>query len=382
VFWTIAGAVLFMAAIITVFPLLRGKSYWQPLALALAFGLPAAGLWMYNHTGTPAAIGIEPVPQAAQADGPHSSGSEEMTVMIEGLRSRLEQDPGDLDGWMLLARTLRATQQFQQASDALEEANRLAPGNPFVMVELAESWIFLTADGRIPQRSVDMLESALEIDPDFQKALWLMGIAASQQGDYAFAISYWQTLMSQLEPGSDVAQTVQRQMDDAMVALGMQESMPEMAAAEPESASVPEAAPEATAQKPETIEPESTEADSPSGPWAGTRVTISASDAAMAAIPPNAVLYLMVRSAGMAMGPPLGVQRIQNPVFPLELTVTDANSMMQDRLISSEEEIMIQARISLSGSPAARSGDWQSNRQSVSLSSNPDVELTIDQQVE
>jgi cytochrome c-type biogenesis protein CcmH len=377
VFWTIAGAVLFIAAIITLFPLLRGKSYWQPIALALVFGLPAAGLWMYDHTGTPAAIGIKPVPQAAQTAAPHSSGSEEMTAMIDGLRSRLEQDPGDVDGWMLLARTLRATQQFQQATDALEQAHLLAPDNPFVMVELAESWIFLTPDGRIPQRSVDLLESALEIDPQLQKALWLMGIASSQQGDYAFAISYWQTLMSQLEPGSDVAQTVQQQLDEAMTALGMQESMPEMTAAEEESTAAPEAAAEA-----ESEETQGAETDTPAGPWTGTRVTVSASNAAIAAIPPNAVLYLMVRSAGMAMGPPLGVQRIQNPVFPLELTVTDANSMMQDRLISSEEEIMIQARISLSGSPAARSGDWQSDRQAVSLSSGSSVELAIDQQVE
>ena len=381
-FWTIAGAILFIAAVITLFPLLRGKSTWQPIALALAFGLPALGLWMYDHTGTPGAIGIKPVPRAAQTAAPHSSASDEMTAMIDGLRARLEQNPGDLDGWMLLARTLRATQQFEQSSDALQQAHMLAPDNPIVMVELAESWIFLTPDGRIPQRSVDLLEGALEIDPTLQKALWLMGIAASQQGDYAFAIGYWETLMEQLEPGSDVAQTVQQQMDQARAALGMQEAMPEMTAAEPEAASAPEPAAEAATQEAQATGAQSAESGSPTGPWTGTRVTLDASDAAVAAIPPNAVLYLMVRSAGMAMGPPLGVQRIQNPSFPLELTVTDANSMMQDRLISSEDEIMIQARVSLSGSPAAKSGDWQSGRQTVPLSSGSSVELTIDQQVE
>ena len=69
-FWTIAGAILFIAAVITLFPLLRGKSTWQPIALALAFGLPALGLWMYDHTGTPGAIGIKPVPRAAQTAAP------------------------------------------------------------------------------------------------------------------------------------------------------------------------------------------------------------------------------------------------------------------------------------------------------------------------
>ena len=40
-FWTIAAAVLLAAALITLLPLLRDKSLWKPLALALVFILPA-----------------------------------------------------------------------------------------------------------------------------------------------------------------------------------------------------------------------------------------------------------------------------------------------------------------------------------------------------
>jgi hypothetical protein len=56
--------------------------------------------------------------------------------------------------------------------------------------------------------------------------------------------------------------------------------------------------------------------------------------------------------------------------------------MMQERMISSEDTLQLQARISLTGSPAANTGDWQSTPLSVSLDSNEPVELVIDQRVE
>jgi len=56
--------------------------------------------------------------------------------------------------------------------------------------------------------------------------------------------------------------------------------------------------------------------------------------------------------------------------------------MLKERMISTETEIQMQARLSRSGSPAPASGDWQSQKTSVSLDSGDSVELIIDQQVE
>ena len=120
-FWTIAAAVLFAAALIALFPLLRVKSPWQPVALATVFLLPAAALWIYNEIGTPDAIDLRPPPpRVADTTEAHAPESQEMDAMIAGLRGRLTQSPEDLEGWMLLARTLKATQRFEEAADALE----------------------------------------------------------------------------------------------------------------------------------------------------------------------------------------------------------------------------------------------------------------------
>ena len=366
-FWTIAAAILFAGAIITLYPLLRGKSGWQPVALALAFVIPAAALWMYDNFGTPEGIDIQGSPVVVNSNDPHSNQSGDMEAAVANLRQRLAQFPDDLDGWMLLARTLKSIQQYAEAADALEQAHALAPDNPVIMAELAEAWIYETPDGHVPESSVAMLERALDIDPQLQKGLWLMGIASMQAGDDPFAISYWQSLLEQLEPGSNVYVMVDEQITEAQARMGM---IPHDHDHDHEPAAEGVAA---------AAEPASEGGDAA---WNGTRVVLDAADGAKQALDNGAVLYIMIRAAGPAVGPPLGVQRITRPSFPLEVTITDADSMMAERKISSEQEIQLQARVSLTGSPAAQPGDWQSSSKSVQLTNAGLVVLDIDEQVE
>ena len=352
-FWTIAAAVLFAAALITLFPLLRAQSFWKPLALAMVFLVPAATLWFYNEIGTPDAINLQPppTPQVANTTDSHAAESQEMDAMIAGLRGRLSENPEDLDGWLLLARTLKTTQRFQEAVDALETANRISPNNPRIMVELVEARVFLTPDGRINDEMIATLEQVLEQQPGMQKALWLMGIASSQRGNEAAAIAYWESLLEQLEPSSPVAQSVQSQIDQSRANMGI-----------------------VVEETPIVVEDD--------GSWQGIRLTVTAGESAQSRIPAGGVLYVMIRSPGPAAGPPLGVRRIIDPLLPLEITIGDQDSMLEERQISSESEVQLQARISLTGSPAAGSGDWQSASLTVSLDSAEAVELVIDQRVE
>jgi cytochrome c-type biogenesis protein CcmH len=103
---------------------------------------------------------------------------------------------------------------------------------------------------------------------------------------------------------------------------------------------------------------------------------------AASSIPQGGVLYLVIRAPGPAVGPPIGVRRIIGPKLPLEITISDQDSMLKERQISSESEVQLQARISLTGSPGAQTGDWQSEQVTVTLDSAKNVELVIDQRVE
>jgi len=355
------------------------------VAIALVFLLPAIALVLYQDVGNPRAMGMAKT--AANTAGKHETGDTgDIDALVNNLRSRLTEDRESLDGWVLLARTLKSMQRYPEALEALETAKRIAPEDPYVAVELVETRIFLSPQGRMNDEMVAMLQTALTADPNQQKALWLLGIAATQAGEDEAAISYWETLLQQLDPATTIAGSVNKQIAAAQNRLGIESTVSTgVSTSQPETgAGVETVARAATQQQPKpqtqaepTVPPEQSE-----GTWAGMSVRVSAAGEIQSKIPPDAVLWVMIRSAGPAVGPPLGVRRLSSSSIPLEITISDQDSMMKERLISSQSEVQLQARISLSGTPQARSGDWQSAPVTVPLSSTETLELTIDQQVE
>ena len=329
VFWILAAIALVTAAFITCLPLIRPKTSWTPIALALVFALPASALMLYPYIGTPAAL--DQVAVITQTT--NSNESLDIDAMVAGLRAKLSQSPQHLEGWMLLARTLKTLQRFPEALEALETARRIAPKDSTVAVELIEARIFTSGQGRIDNEMIAVLEEAVARDPGQQKGLWLLGLASFQSGDDARAIDYWQALLQQLEPGGAITASVQEQIALARKRLGIE--------------------PDVGADRAE-LEPD-VHADRE-----GINIHLSAGDELEANMPSNAVLFVIIRSAGAVAGPPLGVRRINSPTLPLELTISDQDSMLAERKISSEPELRIQARLSLSGAPQAQSGDWQS----------------------
>jgi cytochrome c-type biogenesis protein CcmH len=91
--------------------------------------------------------------------------------------------------------------------------------------------------------------------------------------------------------------------------------------------------------------------------WPGLQVEVFAPAGYEA--PTGAVLFVIVRNPN-APSPPLGVQRIANPVFPVSARLTDQNSMMAAAPISGVSTIEVIARLSLSGNPSAGENDLES----------------------
>ena len=350
-FWILAAIALAVAAFITFLPLFRPKTGWTAIALALVFLLPASALLLYPYIGTPEGLDQVAVPSQAT----HTNESSEIDAMVASLRAKLTESPEHLEGWVLLSKTLKTMQRYPEALEALETAHRIAPEDPYVTVELVEARIFTSGQGRVDNEMVAMLEEAVARDPAQQKGLWLLGVAASQSGNDAKAIEYWQTLLAQLEPGRTIATSVQEQIAQAQERLGTE--------------------PEVSAER-EEIEPVV------SADQEGIKLHLSASDELKSSMPSNAVLFIIIRSAGPAAGPPLGVRRMNSPTLPLELTISDQDSMMAERRISSESELRLQARLSLSGAPNVQSGDWQSTPVTVPSKTTQTVQLIIDQRVD
>jgi cytochrome c-type biogenesis protein CcmH len=341
-FWLIALAMLAAAGLLLAWPLLTRGSGWKAVGLAVLLVLPLGGALLYREVGTPAALD-------AAVSNPRS---QDFDALADDLKSRLSEREEDLEGWLLLGRSLKSLQRYDEALEALETAKRIAADSPLVAVELAEAKLFASGDPRISDEVRGLLESAVAQDPAQQKGLWLLGIDAAQRGADSEAVEYWQRLLGQLEPGSPIAESVQEQIDLARSRQGL----------------------------------------APAGPaaddsdWPGVTVEVGLGAAAAHAlpdeIPQSAVLFVIVRPAGQTGGPPLGVARVDRPQFPLEVTVDDRNAMLPQQSLSAQEKLSFQARLSLSGEPGARAGDWESEPVEIASGGADTVSLLLSRPVE
>ena len=134
----------------------------------------------------------------------------DVTVLSEYLQSLekdLSVDGGDINKWVLLARSHMKKQNFKKASDAYGEALKILPGQTDLMTELADSLAMIDG-GNLNGRPMNLIAQVLEMEPTHQKALALAATNAMNNTEIGNAISYWIRLKDTLPENSDDAEKV------------------------------------------------------------------------------------------------------------------------------------------------------------------------------
>ena len=332
-------------------------------ALALGLVVPLAALVIYLQVGDlrPLQSGSTTVASTAPATDPVSgenAQAPEISEAIQQLAARLAQNPEDVEGWYLLGRSYMAVQQYDQARDALARATELDSFSPLLKVDYAEALAFSSNTGKLPAEARDLLLQALEAQPDAQKALWLLGMGAFQDGDYTEAISRWENLAALLEPGSGVAQQVEEQLNRARQAAGLPASPSEMPAP-------------AVTQAPVTPQPVAPA----SGPALTVQVSVDASVAEN--VQPGDTVFIFARAAA---GPPmpLAVQRLTASQLPATVTLDASMTMTPAMTLATFPEVVVGARISRSGSATPQTGDLEALSDPVANDRAEPIQINID----
>jgi cytochrome c-type biogenesis protein CcmH len=370
-FWIFAIALLAIPAAVISWPLFTGSAKEKITGLFVFLMLPLVGILMYQIIGTPEAINLPPKMAAqpsTQQQSAHSAQQGQMEELVATLQQRMNENPDDPEGWLILGRSLKTMQRYAEAETALTNANRLVPGNPMIMVELAETKLFTSGQAEVGAEARQLIEAALAIDPNQQKGLWIMGMASAQEGDDEQAIVYWTKLLEQIEPASGPYQTVSQQIEMAQTRMGQPAGV-KLAVAESAVQQTPAAAQAVT--KPAS-----------SAPAAGFSipVTVNIADDMAAAMPANAALFIFIHPAG-AVGMPLAVKRLAPQGFPMSLNFTDADLLRPGGSLQDFEQLDISARISMAGIANSASGDIQANRVSVTTNNVSAIALNLDQRV-
>ncbi|MFQ5955727.1 MAG: c-type cytochrome biogenesis protein CcmI, partial [Kiloniellales bacterium] len=132
--------------------------------------------------------------------------------MVQGLASRLEREPDDLEGWLRLARAYGVMGRRQDEAEALGNAARLAPDQIDIKVMRARA-LSATSSDPPPPEAVHEMRAVLALDPDHLEALWVVGLGAARNNDRAAAAELFRRVLARMPPDAPDRALVQRQLD-------------------------------------------------------------------------------------------------------------------------------------------------------------------------
>ena len=334
-FAALATALTLVVLAFVLRPLWRGRTAPLPL-LSLVAALMLATFGLYRLVGTPAAL--DPVARKAP---------DTLQDAIAQLQARLQRDPRSVEGWRLLGRARAANEQVTQARDAYARAAKLAPDEPDVLVEAAESRALADPQHRFDAQAVAMLQHALDVQPEHQRARWFLGISQRQAGQPAEAAKTWEPLLARV----DAAATgpLRTQIDLARAEAGL----PPLPAAEAAAA--------------------------PAGNALRVAVSLDPELAARVRLRADASVFVIARAPD---GPPMPIAAEKHGVAELPFTASldDADSPMPTQKLSGLQEVEVIARLSMSGDATPQPGDLESKPVRVKLPATAPVELVIGKQ--
>lgn len=162
---------------------------WIALGL-IAAALPALAITLYLVYGSPNMTG-GPFAEAPQAVEPLTDPRIEEAVAK--LAQRLETQPDDLQGWLMLGRSYIALERYGQAADAFRQAVPLSGRDPEVLASLGESLVYANGGAVTPEAEATF-EEVLSAAPDDPAARYYVALADAQAGRLQEAYDRWMDL--------------------------------------------------------------------------------------------------------------------------------------------------------------------------------------------
>lgn len=292
------------------------------LAFVLMIMLPVLAATLYWQLGTFNAI--EPTPEMLASNEPAMPNQEAINKMVDGLAEKMQADPNNAEGWLMLGKSYKYQQQYAKSADAFAHAYKLLGDKPDVMLAYAEALSF-TTDEQITGKSAELVFKALALAPNNPNALWLAGMAKAQAGEFVEAKKLWAKLAAALPQGSEAQQETQALLAkiDSKIAE----------------------ANNGTTKN--TVTPAATVA---------VEVQVSLAPELQAQTSPTDTVFIYAQAlSGPQM--PLAIVRKQVSDLPLSVSLNDALAMTPAMKLSKFTEVKLLARISKSGNAMKQAGD-------------------------
>lgn len=329
-----------------------------PLVLAVAIALPLLAGLVYWQLGS-----FRQVQAWQSLNGSDVGEQRNMVDMLLMLRTRLYDDPEDLEGWYLLGRSYLSMERPREALQAFEQARKLNPNEPDYLVAYAQTLRMAEQDAALPE--VDrLLHQALQLDPNHEGARLLTAYRDMETGRFDQAIAAFTALKANRAADSESSAMLDKVIADARAAQARAAGQQNGSATSTNSSADRNrisgtAAPAA-----------STAADSLS-------VAVRLSPALQGKAGAKARVFVFAR-AESGPGLPVAVAVLPASALPTTVTLTDANAMNPAVKLSDQRRVTLVARVSMAGTVEPAPGDLEGKLAAFDWRQHPTQQLLID----
>lgn len=271
--------------------------------------------------------------QGDQSAAPRSE--EDLWTYALGLRQRLMEEP-EPNAWSLYGRLMMQVRQLEQALEAFEMAYRLEPNNYNNLMSYSQALIMSGSDHDLSLAARN-LRMVLQQNGTNIEALGLLGIVHFERADFERAAASWDMalrLMDEADPRysaiADSLQQAQDRLDGTVTTL--------------------------------TVTVDITEALRNEMAWVTN-------------------LYVFVRDPDGGREP-IAVTRQRVTDFPVTITLTDEDAMLEGVDLSSASSWLVQARLTTGETMERRRGDFESRPMLIERESGRQIRITLVDMVE
>jgi len=226
-----------------------------------------------------------------------NAGLASVEVLLVGLKQRLESQPDDVDGWVLLSKSYYHLNRWQEAEAAFEKAKALSYAGSWQPLPRIDSFSRNNSSIQNFDSSINFRDYKTNADESLAKS----------------------------------------QVVEAVSQTGPEES-------------------------------------------AGLQLKLSLNPALQKKLSPESLVFVFARAAE-SPGPPLAVLRKKVSELPLDIALNDSHAMIPGRTISSVDNVIVGARVSISGNPERQSGDYEQLSNSIPSNFSKTLELVINDKI-
>jgi cytochrome c-type biogenesis protein CcmH len=185
------------------------------LAYAVAVAIPVLAVGLYFRIGNPQSISAAATAQVgAPAGVPNQRSQQAIEANVAALARRLEQNPNDLNGWRMLGRSYLSMEKYRDAATAFSRASALKPDDADLLADYAFA-LGMANGQRLQGQPQELINKALQLDPENPKALELAGTAAFEAKNYKDAITYWERLLKKASGDTELTAALNERINRA-----------------------------------------------------------------------------------------------------------------------------------------------------------------------